>query len=405
MDSTGSIECKICQEWFHSQCQGVVNAKGMMMKAIKELWFCEGCKKAIPDFRKLVKEGNLEDSRKVASEIEKLGKQMQDLEQKIKNGWKTVNQETVSKCDELEEKVGKVLDKVEASVQQNAEMMASFKGSVGESEARQASYADVVKKVVGEKMDTFTHQVRPPVLEQKMVQECIDKENRKCNIVVTNLREPQGTGLGNRSAADKQAVYDMFHQLHLEVDVGKVVRLGAKPDNGRPRLLLVATQSEEVKWDVIRAARGLREIDEYVNVLINPDMTRMERETQSKLRAEVRERKERGEDVYIAKGKVMTRRSQHRGTGQGQAAHAPAGVERGTPPLPATQGQINNEVTAQDQAAVTVAEEIEVAPNVQQASTPAEVQEEQVVDNAEGHEGVEVAGALEEEAATPNAEN
>ncbi|KAK3862327.1 hypothetical protein Pcinc_031796 [Petrolisthes cinctipes] len=63
-------------------------------------------------------------------------------------------------------------------------------------------------------MEKLAHQlVYPPVMEQKMVRECIDKENRKCNIVVTlvsNLpTEPQGTGVGKKVAADKQAVYNM----------------------------------------------------------------------------------------------------------------------------------------------------------------------------------------------------
>ena len=163
-------------------------------------------------------------------------------------------------------------------------MIASIKGSTEPSEATQASYADMVKRVVGEKIEKLTSQARPPVLEQKMVQECFDKENRKCNVVLSNFPEPQGAGVGNVAAADKQAVYEMLHKLHLEVEVGKVVRLGAKPNNGRPRLLLVATPSEEVKWDVIRAAKGLRELDEYKDVFINPDMTRLEREAQGKLK-------------------------------------------------------------------------------------------------------------------------
>ncbi|KAK4291010.1 hypothetical protein Pmani_036141 [Petrolisthes manimaculis] len=60
-----------------------------------------------------------------------------------------------------------------------------------------------------------------------------------------------GLSVGKKVTGDKQAVYDMFHKLHLEDNIGKVVRLGAKPVGGIPslRLLLVATLSEE--WNMM----------------------------------------------------------------------------------------------------------------------------------------------------------
>ena len=312
-----SIKCDICAERYHILCAGY-NAK--QIKAIKDMsliLMCQGCMKVIPDLRKMMKDGTSAASDEVIGEIGKLGRQIEKLEQKLKDDWETVNKESNRKCDKVEEKVGQALDKIEKSLQKNTEMIVSIKmasvamaDSIVSGEGMHASYADVVKKAVGEKMEQITSKAKPPpALEPGMVQECFDRENRKCNMIISNLPEVSNLP-GNRMAAEKQAVYDLFHALHLQVDVGKVVRLGAKPGDGRPRLLLVSTLSEDIKWDVVRAGKDLRELEEYTNVYINPDMTRMERQAQGKLRAEVRERREKGEDVFISKGKIMVRKSQ-----------------------------------------------------------------------------------------------
>ena len=389
MDSPSCIKCEICVKWYHMQCDGLNAKRGKAIKDMGGIWICQECTKALPDIRKMLEEGNSNVSAQVVGEIGKLGMQIKALEEKLKDGWEAVNKESMSKCDKVEEKVGKALDKVEKSLQQNTEMVASIKNSTGPTEATQASYADIVKQVVGEKMEKVKNQARPPILEQKMVQECFDKENRKCNVVLSNFAEPRGTGAGNRAATDKQAVYEMIHKLHLEVDIGKVVRLGAIPNDGRPRLLLMGTQSEEVKWDLIRAAKGLRDLDEYKDVYVNPDMTRLEREAQGKLRAEMRERRNNGEEVYISKGKIWTRRGQHQGSRHRQ--DAPAYIPREAHPAPVPQEQVHGQ--ADDSAEVAV-ERRQVAPQVEQANQPAEEQEEQLEEAEEVQEQVEGAEAI-----------
>ncbi|KAK3855061.1 hypothetical protein Pcinc_038509 [Petrolisthes cinctipes] len=116
-------------------------------------------------------------------------------------------------------------------------------------------------------------------------------------------------------------------------------------------------------------------------------MTLMERETQGKLRAEARERRGKGENVYIAKGKIWTRRSQHHGTGPGQAT--PASAERKAYTPPTLQVQANNELATQAETVFEVAQAMQAVPN-DQASTPSAVQTEQVVGDIEVQEQVEV---------------
>ena len=114
-NAPSSIKCDICMEWYHMQCAGYNAKQVKVIKDMSLILMCQGCKKVIPDLRKMMKEGTSVASEKVMGEIGKLGKQIEKLEQKLKDGWETVNKESNSKCDKVEEKVGQVLDKVEKS--------------------------------------------------------------------------------------------------------------------------------------------------------------------------------------------------------------------------------------------------------------------------------------------------
>ena len=203
-------------------------------------------------------------------------------------------------------------------VKQNTELVDAVKDTVT---GKKLAYSEALKKSMSEKTDEVPNRGTWPSLPQEQdmvqVQECMDRESRKCNVIISNLPEPEGAGLMNRMAADKQAVYEMFRDLNIEVDIGKAVRLGAKPRDGKPRLLLISTSTEETKWDVVRAGKDLRDLEKYQNVYVNPDLTRMERQTQGRLRAEVRERRKNGENVYIFKGQVMVRKNGHDGVYRG----------------------------------------------------------------------------------------
>ena len=309
-DVMGSIKCDICMEWFHVKCEGLNIKAAGMIRDMHLIWMCQGCVKFIPEFRSVVKGERQVADMDMTAEIVRVGKKIQDLEESLREGVRTAKMESDSKYLKMEESLGKVLIKVEKAVKQNVEIFNSAKDTMAED---RTSYADILKQAMSEKADEMSNRVSPLATAHEpditQVQECLDRESRKCNVVISNLPEAVGTGIMNRVASDKQAVYEMFHELNIEVDIGKTVRLGAKSRDGKPRLLLVSTSTEETKWDIIRSGKGLRDIYRFRNVYVNPDMTRTERQVQGKLRAEVRERKEKGEDVYIYKGKIILRKN------------------------------------------------------------------------------------------------
>lgn len=93
-----------------------------------------------------------------------------------------------------------------------------------------------------------------------------------------------------------------------EDTVENCVRIGKRaPDT--TRLTKVRVQSTQVKKQILKKSRTLKDKPEYENVFIGPDHTKMQREEQYKLRKELRDRKEKGEkDIFINNGKVVQAR-------------------------------------------------------------------------------------------------
>ena len=372
----GSIRCEICLRWFHLMCKNLNIKAAGVIRDLQLIWMCESCKNNIPAFRDMLNGGsgsnveydNIKDGvKKISQQLlsleknfevfvetanfeqkqHKLERAMAEAIEKVEKAVKentdkvtafnegTVSREglTVSSADVIEGAVGEkmehiatrmqqnlatVLGRVETAVKQNSELVDSVKDTVT---GNKLAYAEILKKSISEKPDEVSSRGTWPSLPHKQelvqVQECMDRESRKCNVIISSLPEPEGAGLMNRMAADKQAVYEMFRDLNIEVDIGKAVRLGAKSRGGKPRLLLISTSTEETKWDVVRAGKALRDLEKYQHVYVNPDLTRMERQTQGRLRAEVRERRQNGENVYIYKGQIIVRKNEHDGVYRG----------------------------------------------------------------------------------------
>ena len=83
-------------------------------------------------------------------------------------------------------------------------------------------------------------------------------------------------------------------------------RLGLKKDS-KPRPLKLVFANLQTKRDVLRNAKKLRvsETEALKNVYINPDLTVKQKEADKKLRKEMWERRENGENVVIHRNKII----------------------------------------------------------------------------------------------------
>ena len=80
----------------------------------------------------------------------------------------------------------------------------------------------------------------------------------------------------------------------------------------KPRLLLITLEDISIKRSILKQATKLRNSSKWNEVFIFPDLTPKERQTNKKLREELRNRKQVGEkNLIIRRGKIVvdTRRS------------------------------------------------------------------------------------------------
>ena len=148
-----------------------------------------------------------------------------------------------------------------------------------------------------------------------------DIERRKVNLIVYNLPEPIQTENHENAAWDNKAkieadIISVKNIIEKEMKVnmadGKRIkdarRLGLKDANGKKsRPLRVEFEDIDVKRQVLSNAKSLRTSNDAVmqNVFFNPDLTFKQREFDNKLRDLMWERREKGENVIIKRGKII----------------------------------------------------------------------------------------------------
>ena len=153
-----------------------------------------------------------------------------------------------------------------------------------------------------------------------LVREIDRRSLRKINIVFS--------GLKLSLADDAEIVKNLLHNdLHIDTTVTRCVRVGqAQPD--RPKLLIATLASEMDARAAIRSATLLRKStspEVRNNVFLNADLTKEQRSTEFKLRAELKRRCLLGElNLVIRDGRVITEPSARSSTyAPGQQSSSP----------------------------------------------------------------------------------
>lgn len=124
-------------------------------------------------------------------------------------------------------------------------------------------------------MNITSEEVRSPIVKDtttQVIDECMDRERRKCNIINHNMPE-------ETHSQDHEKVSSL---LESEFDVPKssissITWVGKSPGN-KPRLMLVTLDKEQHKRTVMKKATKLRESQRWSTVYVTPDLTIKERE-------------------------------------------------------------------------------------------------------------------------------
>ena len=146
------------------------------------------------------------------------------------------------------------------------------------------------------------------------VSEFQNRLSRSENIIIQGVPEAISGTLLERKSHDEALVNKIFCEIGVvphdcQASTTCTVdfhRIGKKRKDGS-RLLKVKVKTREKKVEILRKAKSLRTSDSFKQVFIRPDLTPMQLEEDKRLRREVRERKLRGEDVLIVKGRVILR--------------------------------------------------------------------------------------------------
>ena len=285
-DDDLGLECDSCHEWYHAACQGIPKAA---VKALEKFigylsWLCAKCKSSLISGKE--RPPLLAPLEGKVAELEKvIHRHMEVVESSIQIQEQTMKEHAIQVERTLQSYGKNAIEHakaVEQSVKQHKATYAeAVKGTCSEvTNIVKAQLAGIPK--VSQSNDTKTVQDLSKVLDDHM-----DKERRKANLVIHNLPEQEGTSVSERSAKDMSSVSTMVKDImRIHVTLSKSFRVGKRMPE-KHRLLIVTLENPASKHDILKGARQLRHSDMYSNVYITPDLTQKEREAGRKLREEL----------------------------------------------------------------------------------------------------------------------
>lgn len=139
------------------------------------------------------------------------------------------------------------------------------------------------------------------------------RQLRRKYIMLSGVPEPNVGSLLERENADREAIKSVADELGCDLNFCNVQRIG-RLNTGRARLLRFKCKSEESRNHLRLAnAKKLRTASQshLKNIYVNPDRTKMERESRKVLLSEMKERRQAGENVIIRNGRVIPLPSQN----------------------------------------------------------------------------------------------
>ena len=270
---TDVLQCECCSLWYCSKCCDISEDILDIIGEVDSIhWFCQPCEKEI---FKLINTASPTSSSPAPqtsplSSTEFANSFVQGIVDPLKD-----------MMEKLVKPVVESLDLLKNSLVQSTQMDVS----VEDNQAAPPTHITSSKNTTAE-----------------VIEEYMDREQRKLNVVVHNVPEES-------TSQDLEKVTSMF-ESEFSVPgshIVKVARLG-NSTNGRPRLLLATLDSEQHKRSIIKNAIKLSKSTTWNKVYVSPDLTAKEREVNKALREELKRRRANGErDIIIKRGKIVSK--------------------------------------------------------------------------------------------------
>lgn len=276
------MECEFCSEHMCRKCLGITKADyTVMAKRTDAHWFCPQCEKKAMN--------NIKAERIIEERCKAFMQKMEERVCKLEHDISTRPNKL-----EVEEIVERKLSNLNAEVNKTIEEKVA-----------------AIHIPLEEKTSATTDEN----LEEK-VQELMEWEARKNNIVIYNLAEPTKTDADSRKEEDKKEIADLCYYLGSDPgDIITTIRLGRKSqDEAEKRPLKVIFTSEKPKGIILRNASRLQQVEGILKgISITHDMSKKEREKNKQLHLEAkRMNEEKGEEdvnhIYKVRGPPWDRK-------------------------------------------------------------------------------------------------
>ena len=148
--------------------------------------------------------------------------------------------------------------------------------------------------------------------DREALSEYADRERRSRCIIIHGVPESTKSALTDKRAEDHKNVKDILNNVLEIADVSiiNLYRLGGKGQNRnlKPRLLLATLNSKDKQHEALANTWKLKGNQEWKKVYVDPDRTPEQRKEHNKLLEEMRARRNNGEQVFLAQGKINVRR-------------------------------------------------------------------------------------------------
>ena len=253
------IECDRCEKWVCLPCSNLTSEQ---YDAIDDnlIWFCRHCRKPAI--------------------------------------------QAVKTDQSIEEKCNKFLAMFKSEIN---EKMSDIQKKVSSIESSQKSMENQLS-VLNENDNPHLKSKGHTMGDEAIIKEVQIREERKCNAILYNVREPETNLKDERKTIDTNVVNEIIELC--DEDIGKnsftnLVRLGKKePDRIRP--IRITFNNTDVKRQFFRNLGNLKseKNENYKEVSVNHDLTVLEREKEKQLYEEAKQlnRESNGKEKYRVRG-------------------------------------------------------------------------------------------------------
>lgn len=316
VDSEG-VECDICANWFHYQCEDLSDEQyaHMVMPETKFMhWFCKNCEKDTLSLGKTINSMKVKQD-KMEAELVNLRQAVTSCTSELKARptkpevtelLKTVSTELKQEID-LRPTKTEMLNMIEAKL---AEHVVNTNDKDSQSEN---TWADIAAKHVDTKMSQVTvdlNEVQKALEEtKKRALEEKEREARCNNIVIYRVPETNVSS-EERTKQDKLFCVSLLKEaLEVEVadgDIKKIFRLGKREESvTTSRPILIQLRERGTKNRVMESLYKLKNADDkFKNVSVTHDLTIQERSECKMLvnEAKAKQIEEKGEWLWRVRG-------------------------------------------------------------------------------------------------------